>query len=168
MGITPIELKEFQLRRAAFGYNRKDVETLRELCVEALTEATKEIDRLKAELRAAEERLSEHERRESLLKDTITTAQKMVEELKTNARKEADLIVAEAQHEADRIIEQAHQEVAKLKEHLLELKRQRVEFETELRSLLTYHMNLIETGEKEAQKVEEEASKLRFFKKIDE
>ncbi len=168
MGITPIELKEFQLRRAAMGYNRKDVETLRELCVDALTEATKEIERLRSELRTVEERLAEHERREGLLKDTITTAQKMVEELKTTARKEADLVVAEAQHEADKIIEQAHQEVAKLREHLVDLKRQRVEFETELRAVLNYHMNLIDMGEKEAERVEGEAEKLHFFKKMDE
>ena len=168
MGITPIELKEFQLRRAALGYNRRDVETLRELCVEALTEATKQIERLREELTGLEAQLKEHERREALLQQTLTTAQQMVEELKTSARREADLIVAEAQHEADRIIEQAHQQVAKLKEHLMELKRQRVEFETELRSVINYHLNLLESGEKQAQAVEQEAEKLHLFKKIDE
>ncbi len=165
MGITALEIKEYRLGRSLFGYNRKDVEALRELCAEALTEAAREIAGLEQRLKDTSARLSEHEQREVILKDTITTAQKMVDDLKNNARREAELIVAEARQQADDITRQARDRVLEIQQEIAQLKKQRVELETSLKSTLEYHLSILAIEEKDSSKKDEETEKLAFFPK---
>ena len=82
MPINPIEIKNYHLRKSFIGYDVKDVEALKELCSESLIECAKEIAKLREDSLVLSAKLEEHEKRESILKDTITTAQRMVDELK--------------------------------------------------------------------------------------
>jgi cell division initiation protein len=165
MKTTPLEIREHKLRKRLLGYDTHEVEALKELTADTLAGAARKITELEEMLKDMASKLSEHEEREAMLKDTITTAQKMVEDLKNNARKEAEIIIAEARHQAEEITNQAKKRVLKIQEEIFQLKKQRIELETSIKAVLDYHSSVMLMEEKESRKADEEAEKLKFLKK---
>lgn len=164
MKITPLEIKNHTLKRSFLGYDRREAEALREVAAEALEESNRERTRLEERLKDTETRLSEHMQNESVLRDSITTAQRMVDDIKVNARKEAELIAAEARIQADGIVRQAQTRARELREDILRLRQQRIEMETSIRALIDYHSTKLLFEEDEAKKSDEDAEKVKFIK----
>jgi cell division initiation protein len=163
MAITSLEIREYPLSSSISGYNKKDVEALRDLASEAITDATRRITELEATLRDATDKLVEHEKREAMLKDTITTAQKMVDDLKGNAVKEAELIIVEARHNADAITKLAQKRVIDVQGEVRDLKKQRIELEVKLKALLEYHLSVLTMETKNARERDEASDKIKFL-----
>lgn len=164
MKITPLEIKNHSLKRSLIGCDRKEVEALKEMAAGALEEARNEITRLEEKLKTTEARLSEHMQNEAVLRDSITTAQRMVDDIKVNARKEAELIAAEAKIQADEIVRQAQGRARELREEILRLKHQRMELETSIKAVIDYHSTKLLLEEEEAKKADEDAEKVKFIK----
>jgi len=152
MGIKSIDIREFPLRRSTFGYDKKDVEGLKELCIDSLTEASRTVTKLEDELRHARRGLSEHEQREGVLKDTITTAHRMVDDLKENARQKSE-----------EITRHAHQRVIEIQQEISRLKAQRLELEVTLQATLNYHISMLNLEGTEARDRDMEGDKLALF-----
>src|SRR3972149_4661418 len=93
----------------------------------------KPLKRAQSKLTDMTAKLMEHEEREKILRETITTAQKMVEDLKNNAKKEAELIISEARIQADELIKKAHERVVKIQDEIYKLKKQRMEIQSSIR-----------------------------------
>lgn len=165
MAVTALEIQEYELKAGILGYNKNDVEALRDLAVEALASATKKSNDLEDELKNLKRTLFEHEQREAMLKDTITTAQKMVDDLKGNAKKEAELIVVEAKHQADGITRQAQQRALEMQSEIQTLKKQRIEFETKLKAILDYHMSILTIDKDKSRQLDEQVEKLKYLSK---
>lgn len=165
MKMTPLDIRGQQFKKSFRGYDVHEVEALRELSAESLEEALERISELEEKLNRTTLKLAEHEERETILKETITTAQKMVEDIKNNARKEAELIIAEARQQSEDITRQAQARTIQLQEEIMNLKKQRIELETNLKAVLDYHSNILLLGEDEARKADSDAEKLKFLKK---
>jgi len=163
MKITPIEIEGYTLRKKALGYDPREVESLKERAASALEESNREKTRLEEKVRELEERLSEHLANEALLKEAITTTQKMTMDIKENARKEAELIIAEAQVRGDDIIRQAQSRAGDISDEILRLKKQRAEFESSLKALLYYHTTQILIEEEESARADTEANKIKYM-----
>jgi len=71
------------------------------------------------------------------------TAQQVTAELKTNARKEAEIVVAEAHLEGEQVIRDAHDRRIQLISEIQEIRRQKITFESGLRSLVESHLKLL-------------------------
>lgn len=163
MKITPIEIKEYALKKKALGYDPREVERLKEMAAAALEEANGLRARLEQRLRELEDRLAVHVKNEALLKEAITTTQKMAIDLRENAKKEAELIIAEARVRAEEIVRQARDHAAGIREEISALKKQRAEFEASLKALLDYHTTKILMDEEEARRTDEEAEKVKYL-----
>ncbi len=81
---------------------------------------------------------------ETTLRETLMTAQQMVEDYKANARKEAELIVKEAELKADAMLKEAQEKVIKIHEDIVDLKGIRRHFKEELRRMLESHLKMLE------------------------
>ena len=109
--------------------------------------------------------VKEYKQREETLRDTLITTQKMVDDLKATARKEAQLIIDQAQSKAETLLQQAHNRLAQIHEDISELKRQRTQFEMQLKGLLETHLSILETKDPEIERVESVEAKLKYLKK---
>ena len=103
MKTTSLDIDEIKIKKKAFGYDTAEVEALRKLASDALSDSAGEINRLKEMLAKSMKDLLAHEEREGVLRKTITTAHEMSEGLKGNAAKEAEIIIAEARVRANEI-----------------------------------------------------------------
>ncbi|MBI5642688.1 MAG: DivIVA domain-containing protein [Deltaproteobacteria bacterium] len=165
MRMTSHEIKGYQLKKGFRGYDIQDVENLREQAATALEEASREIMNLSDKLRNAQENLDEHIANERMLRDTLTTAQKMVEDLKHATKKETELLLAEARLQAEEIIRQAQSRSTHLQEETFRLRQQRLEIETSIKALINYHSAKLIMEEDESRKADSESEKLKFFSK---
>lgn len=165
MKVTPLEIKSHGLKKSFKGYDVREVEELRDMAADALEEASREIMALQEKLKDSTERCREYAANENILRETITTAQKMVEDLKANARKESELLIAEAKLQAEEIVRQAQSRAAQVQDDIYRLKKQRKELEAAMKAIIEYHSSVLLTEEEEARRGDEESDKLKFFPK---
>ena len=97
------------------------------------------------EVRRQNARLGEHRDREQLLQQTLTTAQKITEEMKVTTRKEAEIILGDAELQAEKIIAGAQARRLQLIGEIDELKRSRTSFISQLSALVETHKAMLDT-----------------------
>jgi len=165
MKFTPLEIRNHGFKKSFRGYDEKGVEELREMAADALEDAAREIMALEEKVSDLSERNRVYAANETILRETITTAQRMVEDLKTSARREADLIVAEARLAAEEIVRQAQSRASNVQEDIYRLRKQRKELEASLKAVLDYHTGIFLSEEEDARKMDEETDKLKYLTK---
>jgi len=165
MKLTPMDVRTHHLKKGMRGYDVREVEALREMAAETIEECNRDIMRLEEKNRDIESQLTEHVRNEAMLKETITTAQKMVENIKGNARKEAELIIAESRLRAEEIIRQAQGRASELQAEILRLRGQRNELNTSIKAIIDYHSSTLLLEDEDHMRADGEMEKLRFLPK---
>ena len=144
MKITPLDIRQKRFESSFRGFDRREVEAFLELVAAEFEEVVKENIALKEELRRLQARLDQHQERERTLQETMVTAQRISEDMKVAAKKEAEIVLADAEHQAEKIVQGAHHKLVQVIEDINELKRQRVQFESQVRSIIDSHAKLLE------------------------
>jgi cell division initiation protein len=144
MRITPLDIQQKQFPMRLRGFDVDEVYSFLELIREELEELLRENASLKEQLSRADAQLQEYKNMEITLRETLMTAQQMVEDYKTNARKEAELILKEAEIKADTMIKEAQEKVVKIHEDIVDLKGIRRHFKEEIKRLIDSHLKMLE------------------------
>ncbi len=144
MRITPIEIQQHQFKTRMFGYDTSAVDHFLEMLADELESVHKQNNELKESLARTQNSLDQMREREKALQETLMTAQRVTEELKINARKEAEIVVAEAHLEGEQVVRDAHERRLQLVSEIQEIKRQKITFESGLRSLIENHLKLLD------------------------
>jgi cell division initiation protein len=145
MKMTPLDIRQKRFELGLRGYSRKEVEGFLELTAGEFEDVVRENISLKEELRRVQGRLEHHLEREKTLQETMVTAQRISEDVKATARKEAEVLVAEAELQGEKIVAGANNRLVEMVTELSELKRQKVQFESMLESIIDSHRKLLET-----------------------
>ena len=164
MKITPIEIQQQQFKVRFRGFDVMEVDNFLEQVTDAFEllqqenkNAQDEIQRIKLESQGYKER-------EETFKRAMLDSQKVLDQMKENARKSAELIVAGAEVKAEKILNRAHIRLAQLHDDITELKRQRIQIEVQIRSIIEAHTKLLEIGNEGMNAVDEEDAKLKLLK----
>jgi cell division initiation protein len=144
MKITPLDITQKQFRRVFRGFDRQEIEAFLALLASEFEEAVKESMALRDAGRRKDEEIAELRGRERALQETMITAQKACEEIRDAARKEAEITLSEAELQAEKIVQNAHGRFVQIVDDINELKRQRIQFEAGVRSLVESHLRLLE------------------------
>lgn len=148
MRISPLEIQQKQFKMKFRGFDVEEVFGFLEIVREEMEDLLRENSNLKENIQRAESQIREYRDMEITLKETLMTAQQMVEDYKTNARKEAELLVKEAESKADIMIKEAHEKVIKIHEDITDMKGIRRHFREELKRLVEGHLRMLETDER--------------------
>src|ERR1700751_6098592 len=107
MTYTPVEIRPIRFKRGLFRYQRSPIDRTVEEVADSFETVWREradyadrIERLQGELKR-------HRELETLLRTTLTNAEKTAHELKDQARREAALVLEEAHAEARKITRDA-------------------------------------------------------------
>lgn len=144
MRITPLDIQQKQFPMKFRGFDVDEVYSFLELMREEMEELIRENASLKEQLSRADTHLREYGDMEVTLRETLITAQQMVEEYKTNARKEAELILKEAELKAESMMGESQEKVVKIHEDIVELKGIRRHFKEEVKRLIESHLRMLE------------------------
>ena len=144
MRITPLDIQQKQFPMKFRGFDVEEVYAFLEVIREEMEDLRRENASLKESVQRAENQIKEYKDIETTLRETLLTAQQMVEDYKTNAKKEAELTVKEAELRADSLIKQAQEKVIKIHEDIVDLKGIRTHFKEELKRMVEGHLKMIE------------------------
>ncbi|WP_242395317.1 DivIVA domain-containing protein [Anaeromyxobacter oryzisoli] len=144
MNITPLDITQKQFKNAFRGLDREEVEGFLALVAAEFEALVRENLALREDDRRKTEEIAEYRSRERALQETLVTAQKASEEIREAARKEAEITISDAELQAEKIVQGAHARFLRIVDDINELKRQRVQFEANVRTLVESHLKLIE------------------------
>lgn len=148
MKITPLDIQQQQFKGKLFGgLDSEDVDAFLQTVSGEMEDLIRENTDLKEQARRVAADLDDMKQKETTLRETMLAAQKITEEMKANSQKEATLLISEAELKAEQIIADADRKLAELKNHIQELRREKLQFETALKSLLDTHYKLLALDE---------------------
>jgi cell division initiation protein len=144
MNITPLDITQKVFHRVFRGLDPEEVEAFLGLVAVEFEALVKEVLALREDNQRKAEDLAEFKSRERALHETLVTAQRASEEIRESARKEAEITLADAELQAEKIVQAAHGRFLRIVDDINELKRQRLQFETNVRTLVESHVKLLD------------------------
>lgn len=144
MRIAPIDIAHKNFSKKFMGFDSEEViEFLREMA-DQMEELIRERNSLKETLREKELNILEYRERDETLKTTITTATRMAEQIRVDAEREAKLIMHDANQKSEMIVKDARDSLKRIYQEVGEMKRARIQFEANLRSIAQAHLAMLD------------------------
>jgi cell division initiation protein len=134
MRIAPMDLRQQRFRTVIRGFDRTEVVAFLTEAADDYEHALREIDRLRQDFLRMEALLSEHRDRETNLRNTLLTAQRLADEVRTAADNEGKMIVREAEGRADLLLQKASFRLEEIERDITELRLRRRDVEGSLES----------------------------------
>ncbi len=148
MKISPLDIQQQQFKGKVFGgLDPEDVDGFLQQVSQEMEDLIRENTELREQARRAMAEKEEMTRREADIRETMLAAQKVTEEMKANAQKEAALQISEAELKAEKIVADAEKTLVQLNNQIQELRREKLQFETALKSLLDAHYKMLSLNE---------------------
>jgi len=122
MRITPLDIQQKRFPIKFRGFEVEEVYVFLETIREEMEELLRENANLKENAQRMETQVKSYMEMENTLRETLMTAQQMVEDYKSNARKEAELLIKESELRADSMIKEAHEKVIKIHEDITDIR----------------------------------------------
>jgi cell division initiation protein len=157
MRITPLDIQQKQFPMKLRGFDVEEVYAFLEVIREEMEDLLRENANLKENIQRLDNQMKEYRDMETTLRETLLTAQQMVEDYKMNARKEAELVVKEAELRSDSLLKEAQEKVIKIHEDIVDLKGIRRHFKEEVKRLVESHLRMLEFDKERGEEQEEEA-----------
>ncbi len=167
MTISKIDLLNRKFSKRVWGYAPEEVDQLMNEVAEMLGVVAEERKNLIKKVKRMEASVEEFRQRDETLRDTLMSTQKMVDDIKSGAQREAQLILDEARTKAEGMVQQGHNRLAQLYEDIENLKRQRSQFEIQLRGLLETHLRVLDSEDPAENRLESLESKLKCMRKTE-
>jgi len=144
MNVSPLDLRQQHFRSAFRGYDKIEVTSFLAAVADDYEQALRETDQLRQELMKLEAALNEHRGRESTLKSTLMTAQKLADDIKANAEQEARRIIREAEGRSDLLLEKTSARLEDIQREIDGLKLKRKDVETSVEATIQTLRNALD------------------------
>jgi cell division initiation protein len=164
MNLTPLDIQQQQFQVRFRGFDIREVDRFLEQVSEAFANVQNDSKNLKEEIRSLKLENQGYKEREETFKRAMLNSQKVLEQMKDNARKSAEVIIADAEVKAEKILNRAHNRLSQLHEDIAELKRQRMQIEVQIRSVIEAHSKLLEIGKESMEAMDESDDKVAVLK----
>lgn len=153
MPLTPIEIKNKSFSTAISGFNKKEVKAFLSMVSKEIEDLRNERASLAQKVDELSMRIAGIEKTETLLKETLMTAQKATTEIKDNAKKEAELIISKAKAEAENIKHNLQEQIRRTEKIIEDLQMQKINLISQIKSMITNFSMLIEQMESKENKL---------------
>ena len=144
MNVSPLDLRQQHFRTSFRGFDKIEVTSFLAAVADDYEQALRETDRLKQDLASMEAVLNEHREHEKTLRATLTTAQKLSDDIKANAGQEARRIVHEAEGRSEFLLEKTQARLEDIQREIDGLKLKRRDVETSIESTIQALRNTLE------------------------
>ena len=151
MNVSPLDLRQQRFRKTVRGFDPVEVTAFLAAVADDYEQALRETDQLRQDLTRMEAALTEHREHAKNLQNTLTTAQKLSDDIKANAELEAKRIIREAEGRSDLLLERTQARLEDIQREIdgLTLKRKDVETSIEA-NIMTLRNTLDFVREQEA------------------
>jgi cell division initiation protein len=164
MTMTPLDIQQGQFRIRFRGFDVREVDAFLEQVAESMETLIRENETLRKDMERLKGEIREFQDQEQTFHEAMVNAQEVLENMKRNAEKEAELIISEAQMRAEKILSSADNRLYQLHKDISELKRQRMQLEVDLKTVLEAHTKYLDMSKQAMETEEKSEEKLRFLK----
>jgi len=165
MKITPLDIQQKQFKTKFRGFDVREVDAFLEQMADAFESLQADNKRFLEKIKKLQLEIQGYREREETFKRAMLNSQKVLEQMKQNAQKSAELVIADAEVKAEKILSRAQNRLEQLHEDITELKRQRMQIEVQIRSVIESHSKLLDIGKEDSKIREEDDDKLKLLKK---
>jgi len=158
MKLTPLELRQISFKKGFRGYSTLEVDTFIESLADDLEELLGKLADYKDQQDKQSKTISELEKTEGALTETLLMAQKAMENVKANAQEEGTLIIRQAEVRAEEITAEAVRRETQLQGEIMNLQRAKGYLVEKIRTLIQSIERDIEWEEKESAEANSEIS----------
>lgn len=128
--VTPLDVRQARFRMVFRGFDPVEVTAFLTEVASDYEQVAREAERLRYELTRVDAALEEHREQEQTLRHTLTTAQKVADDLRDSANGEAARIVRGAESRAALLLDQTQARLDALERQIDELRLRRRDVET--------------------------------------
>jgi cell division initiation protein len=164
MNLTPLDIQQQKFKIKFRGFDAREVDAFLEQVAGVFEGMQRTHKDQQEEVRRLELEIQGYRKREETFKRALLNSQKVLDQMKDNARKSAELIIAESEVKAEKILNKAHNRLAQLHEDISELKRQRMQIEVQISSIIEAHSKLLEISKESNKEMDEVDAKLKVLK----
>ncbi|MBU1181534.1 MAG: DivIVA domain-containing protein [Pseudomonadota bacterium] len=164
MKLTPLDIIQHQFKTGFRGFDVQEVDAFLGDMADAFQLLLNENEKLKSDIDRLNCDIEEYTRREETFRIALLNSQSVMGQMKENAQKSAELIIAEAEVKAEKIISRANNRLVQLQEDISELKRQRMQMEIQLSSVIESYSRLLEMSREEQKAVDDDDLKIKLMK----
>jgi cell division initiation protein len=136
VNLTPSDVQRQTFGRRFRGFDPDEVRAFLAAVAEDMAALQRDKEAIEQQLRHLELIVNEHRERESILKNTLLTAQKASEDIRESAHREAATVVKQAELQGDRLLELAQNRSHEVERGILELRGHRTALRTDIRALV--------------------------------
>jgi len=164
MKLTPLDIIQHQFKTSFRGFDVREVDSFLGDMADAFQLLLNENEKLKSDIDRLICDIKEYTEREETFKIALLNSQSVMEQMKENAQKSAELIIADAEVKAEKIISRANNRLVQLQEEISELKRQRMQMEIQLSSVIESYSRLLEMSREEQKAIDDDELKIKLMR----
>ncbi|EIM64430.1 MULTISPECIES: DivIVA domain-containing protein [Desulfobacter] len=165
MGVTPLVIKQKEFSTRFRGFDVQEVDTFLEEVAREFESQETAIEQLRQENHRLNLENQGYRKREESMRNAMIQSQRVLDQMKENAEKSAQVIIANAEVEAEKILNRTHKRLSQLHSDITELKRQRIQLEMQIGSVLESHSKLLEMTKEENKAADESDAAVRFIRR---
>ena len=147
MRMTPLDVQSHQFASRFRGFDPDEVEAFLRIVSEDYEGLVRETESQADRIRRLESRIAELSAQEDLLKETLISAQSMIQKMSQTAERDAELRLAEVEVRAEKILDASHRRAARLGQDIRDMRALRSRLAESLRSAAETHLAILETLE---------------------
>ncbi len=163
MGITPTVVRQKEFSTKFRGFDIQEIDSFLEEVAKEIEDLNNTIERNLIEKERLDLENQGYKEREDTMKKSILQSQKVLDQMKENAEKSSQNIVASAEVRAEKILSRAHNRLSQLHNDINELKRQRIQLEMQIGSIIESHSKMLEITKDENKAQDETDATLKFL-----
>ena len=129
------------------GLDAEEVDSFLQMVSKEMEDLIRDNNNLREQAQRVAADMEEMKQKEVTLRETMLAAQRITEEMKANAQKEASMVVSEAELKAEKILAEAENRLNQLNNQIQDLRREKLKFESALKSLLDTHYKMLSLNE---------------------
>jgi cell division initiation protein len=149
LSISPLDVRNQVFKKRFRGYDSDEVKIFLDAVADRMEDMIKDKENLEKENIALREKADALSELEGSLRDTMVTAQRILDEARVNSQKEADNILRGAKLDAEAKLVEADKAAERMVGVHRNAKAQTMAFIAKLRSLLEGHLSFLGTIESE-------------------
>lgn len=135
MRITPLDVRKQEFKRGMRGYDNDEVRAFLANVADEYEAVLVDNKQLREKILEQDEKLTEFRNLEKALRDTLMTAEKVMQESKDNARRQGEVLIAEARQRAQETLAEGRTRLEDLRREALAIHREKDTFLARFRSL---------------------------------
>ncbi len=147
MRITPLDVRKQEFNKSMRGYDGDEVRAFLNTLADEYEIVLVDNKQIRERVMEQDEKIADYQNMERTLRDTLMTAERVMQETRENANREGALIIQEAQMKAKGILEECRLRTEELRREIVGLRKEKETYLARFRGLAEAQINFIDTHE---------------------